>query len=472
MKRLLIAALPLLWLIVGCQGDDNLSPNLAPETSLANVPVANTPENPYLAVLTLSWDGGDSDGYVVGYEYKWTTHHLIQGDSLVNDWQFITKAESTFAFESSDSVNLQAFLVRARDNDGAVDPTPASLSFYTARVMAPETYILAPDSGSTLFILSTETDSWRGIVFSYSGDDPDGDVAAYSWQIDERDWSDWTDINAVTLVKGDFPEPVVGPHTFKVRARDNTLVEDPTPAEIQFYLVEPSFAKNLLVVDETKDGTGSTENPTDEEVDDFYAAALGGHSYDSWDYASEGPPPVELLGEYRLVLWHSDDSSPDLAEDPSSLAAYLDIGGKLIMGGKKILRTMAGNTSGAFVQGDFAMDYLHIKEFDHEGGTMWVGGDGTGDWEWATVRPDTAKLRSNRRGNLNEVDAFDPSTVFAHPILLFNHFREDSTYHSRPCALFYDGTTYDAAYFGFPLYYTQADQTRDLLDDLIRRMGE
>ena len=88
------------------------------------------------------------------------------------------------------------------------------------------------------------------------------------------------------------------------------------------------------------------------------------------------------------------------------------------------------------------------------------------------VNPDTLKLNTIRRGNLMRCDIMEPSTVFADAVLTFDHAREDTVYQGRPCALFYDGTTYDVAFFGLPLFYTQEEQLTPLVDDLLRRMGE
>ncbi len=471
MKRPLLAACAAACCLA-CHGSGTMTPNREPETTMANVPLENTPDRPYLAVLRLSWNGSDPDGYIVGYEYRWTTYHLVRGDSIEMPWRFTTRADTTFAFESSDSINHQVFLVRARDNEGAVDPTPARKRLYTAQVQPPDTRIPSPSDGATLYVLPTMTDTWRGITIRFEGEDSDGAVVDYAWRIDAREWSAHNPATSATLSWGDFPPPVAGPHTFSVKARDNTMVEDPTPAVISFTLVQPSFDRGILVVDETRDGAGTPEAPTDAEVDAFYASVLGARQTDEWDFATDRVPPKEVLGRYRVVLWHTDDMVPEVTVALEELSAYLDVGGKLLLGGWKILTAISGaSTEATFTEG-FPRDYLHLARMNHVPGTLWRGGIGTGDWDWATVRPDTAKLRPNRRGNLPEVDTLEPSTVFCEPILLFDHLREDSTVHLKPCATYYHGTTYDVAYFGFPLFYTKAEHIEPLLDDLLRRMGE
>ncbi|NIT99423.1 MAG: hypothetical protein GWN01_00295, partial [Nitrosopumilaceae archaeon] len=57
--------------------------NQPPETYIANVPAEN---DTIFALVSLSWNGGDSDGFVAKYQYRYITYFLFQGDSLVQDW--------------------------------------------------------------------------------------------------------------------------------------------------------------------------------------------------------------------------------------------------------------------------------------------------------------------------------------------------------------------------------------------------
>ncbi|MCB5224005.1 MAG: M1 family aminopeptidase [Candidatus Cloacimonadaceae bacterium] len=97
-----------------------------------------------------------------------------------------------------------------------------------------------------------------------------------------------------------------------------------------------TFAENLLVVDETRDGNGANINPDDAMVDSFYAAALSPIQYQDWDVASQGLPPLDVLGNHKVVFWHADDFSQNLLIDHQNvLGGYLIGGGKLILSGWK-----------------------------------------------------------------------------------------------------------------------------------------
>ena len=154
-------------------------------------------------------------------------------------------------------------------------------------------------------------------------------------------------------------------------------------------------------------------------MDAFYQTLIGTRSFDEWDFAQSGTPPKEVFGRYRVVVWHSDDMTADITGSLGELSSYMDVGGKLVLGGWKVLTTIAGTTGQAtFAEGQFAMDYLHLASMNHVSGTLWCGGIGTGAWDWAIVRPDTVKLRSNRRGNLPEVDTIqcDLTTIAARTV--------------------------------------------------------
>src|SRR5690606_2038756 len=101
---------------------------------------------------------------------------------------------------------------------------------------------------------------------------------------------------------------------------------------------------------------------TDDEVDAFYADVFG--TDDSWDYATNGFPPKDLLGRYRLVVWHADNNfavarnAHKLPEHEQEIADYLNVGGDLIMSGWRMLKSFAPAVDfpKTFLQGTFVND--------------------------------------------------------------------------------------------------------------------
>ncbi len=276
-------------------------PNKLPNTTMANIPVYGDTLHAY---VTLYWDGEDADGYVTRYKYRYITYHLFKGDSVVTEWRTTDSTSKTIAFESSDDLNYQHFEVKAVDNNGGEDPSPAVKNFYTVKAYNPETFILYPSDKQDLFVLSQTTDWWQGIKIKFGSSDKDGEVVEYGYRVDNQGAWTWIEDTMVVLTPDEFVLPLTGKHTVEVVAKDNTGIIDPTPAVVTIKLFEPTFDKDILMIDETKEGKQTPGFFSDAQVDSFYNELF--HPDTSIDYFSNGLPPKDVLGRYKLLVWHSD----------------------------------------------------------------------------------------------------------------------------------------------------------------------
>ena len=107
----LLAALFLILLLLSCRSffePQEEKINNPPNTTLANIPVDN---DTLYASVTLQWDGEDNDGYIVAYEYRYTTYPLDSplSDSISHGWQKTEKNIVTIPFPSPDFLNRQFF---------------------------------------------------------------------------------------------------------------------------------------------------------------------------------------------------------------------------------------------------------------------------------------------------------------------------------------------------------------------------
>jgi hypothetical protein len=131
--------------------------------------------------VNLFWFGWDDDGFIDHYEIAWETPDEWIAPIFTNDSLFVVQASDSccvdpipdFGTDYSDSIYEQfhTFFVRAVDNDGVPDPTPAVRSF-NAKTIAPTTEItFGPRHNG----------SWgTSVEFEWTGEDDDGVVVSYA----------------------------------------------------------------------------------------------------------------------------------------------------------------------------------------------------------------------------------------------------------------------------------------------------
>lgn len=472
---LLLFVFFIIWISCEKEGSTVLNPNQPPETWIANVPPENTIETSYFPLLSLSWKGGDTDGYIKGFYIRWNTYHLIKGDSIIREFQYTTSYDSTIAFESSDDVNLQVLEVKAIDNNYVSDPTPAVRKFYTTKVEEPQTTIKNPVENGEYFILPNITDYWHGIPLAFHGSDTDGEVRLFSFKVDDTPWSEWTEDTTVYITPGYFKTPLSGEHKIMVKAKDNTDVEDSTPAEVNFLLFEVSFDKSILVLDETFNGRGTILSPSDEMVDSFYINIID-RDFDGWDYTIDnGVPSKEILGQYRLVIWHSDDKDDNkFYQYQDYLADYLSVGGKLFICGWDILKKIAPEFPYNFERDDFAYEYLHIACCDQQIISVAQPADfigGFGQKGFPDVNVDSVRVARNFKGKIPYVNLLTTAT-FAEPILTYNSFEDRPGIEGETCALSYYNNLTRIIFLAFPMYYIKQEEANSFMDKALEFLQE
>lgn len=173
----------------GCNEENSPSPrgNSLPQTRISS----DTPR-PFDATsyrVRINWVGSDEDGIIEGYYYAW--------DDTVDDagaptWRFIASSESTFTV-SADSCavppctddtepffDYHTFWVKAVDDQGGHDPTPAYRTF-TATTVAPTVEITQGPITLCPGLCGRTSDY---VVVEWVGSDPDGQIAGYWYKFD------------------------------------------------------------------------------------------------------------------------------------------------------------------------------------------------------------------------------------------------------------------------------------------------
>jgi len=463
------------------------NPNLPPHTKLANVPSEGDTIFP---LATINWTGGDEDGFVARYQYRYFTYHLAPGSTTTwvvydsTNWYDTTATSVTVAFNSNQDLNKQIFFVRAIDNEGAIDPNPISRVIYTTKASPPKTTIRVPANNSSVFALPQVGDWWEGIQLQFGAVDQTigGKVVEYAWSVDGGPWH-WGEDTSVIITPENFKSPVNGKHYIKVTSRNNTNLVDPVGDSISINLLVPTFEKNVLIIDETDEFNAPfiTFNISDDSVDAFYSRIFPGA--DVWDYkAKGGMPPRDTLAHYKLILWHADDrpvSVPHKIAEQKNITIftdYLRVGGKFLMSGWGILKSFAyeKNFPFTFPPGTFVYDFLHIRTVDETSlvGDC-IGGAGTSS-QFSSFRVDSAKLASfPYNGMLSQVNLITVPAGFTEGLYSYENLPNSPyvTYRGRYIALRYYGTTYDAVVLGFPMYFVRESDANTMAREILQSLN-
>ena len=215
-KILLLAAL--LLVIGGCGVSDPGSPlvNNPPETNITSAPQNGSTVNHY---LNLFWSGNDGDGQVSGFNM------FIDGELVA----FTTRTDSAISFSapSSGEVVSHTFKIQAVDNEGAADPTPPEIQFFTS------------NTGPTCFfssdnIVRPNQNVGQGFSIKLEADDANRSGIWFALSLDDTvSWTEWTrdsiflfaDLDLDTFATGVVPLDnsvlTEGPHTLYARCRDS-----------------------------------------------------------------------------------------------------------------------------------------------------------------------------------------------------------------------------------------------------------
>jgi hypothetical protein len=252
--------------------------NTPPETQITGVSIGD--------LTTIYFAGRDDDGTIDGYQWS------LDGAPW-SEMTTATQLDTAMAYDAIDE--LHTFRVRAVDDDGAWDETPAEVCFgpsesgvYTA---APETQITGgPPSGEM---------TGDALLFSWTGTDIDGVVSGYLFTLDQT--SGWSEVDA-SVTSYLYVGLSDGPHTFYVKARDDVGMEDPSPAQVSFVVKGDYFAPQLVQTagPATKGGWfvgadlpfGWAANA------DHYYGVIDGYSYCLDDDTAEDDPLSPDYGAY------------------------------------------------------------------------------------------------------------------------------------------------------------------------------
>jgi hypothetical protein len=231
---LAVAGLALVLSSCGKRNPGSVRGSIPPETSIQ---MTSSGSEETRTAVHLFWSGTDEDGEVVRFR--------VRVDSL--DWTETSRTDSVLMLREIgdvDSLDPEAeytFQVKAVDDDGLEDPTPASITF-TSRNTAPETEITHGPAAVTSTM----------VCFDWLGWDYDGVVVGYGYALYHYEYDEWLEVaredslppDEISIMLG----PLAGLHRFEVWSIDDLGAIDPTPAQREFTCNPELWGPRLTVV--------------------------------------------------------------------------------------------------------------------------------------------------------------------------------------------------------------------------------
>lgn len=349
----------LLWILTlliigvntGCKKDftGNEKPNQTPNTYCVADTIIRVGDDRLSALVTANWWGDDPDGYIVYYEY---TFDSIPGQ--LSTWYKITRQDSTFLLPipaGNDTFDFN-FYVRAIDNRGAKDPSPARLT-YPVRNSAP--------SVSFVSGINNPVKSFPVVKFFWQANDPDGDdnlnyfelcwndtnqtpyplsIAASSAMFEATTLSTlnpacyvYQNNNTTPLDATINGMKLNDTNRLYIRVIDKALAKSKYVASYPIYIKKP--VSDILLVDGYGNNGSSQTN--------FYAQNLSGVGITQFDtlpifstvggvYQQLAPDNItqaRIFKLFKAIIWFSNNASASLSLGQKTLNEFFDKGGKL-----------------------------------------------------------------------------------------------------------------------------------------------
>ena len=378
-RRLLAFAVGVLFVVLmGCGTKKNhVVPDLPPETIITVQSVATDTLHPVNHLIRLHWFGSDPDGEVVAFELR-----MRSGAGLATPWGRIncTSADCTdslFTIHSPNGYARDTLEVRAIDNEGVADETPAVQAFSFLNRVPTVSFLSGPAANESTYASATLT---------WSVDDPGGDLTKLSFRV-------YLDGNAATydsvysgsstatftipsarFVQGGFWKS--GPRTFSVQAVDDGGQVGPA-ATRTWYVRSPGYPGpdmpvtqrgKILLIDNSFRTAANNQR-----VDTLYSNTLarnlpaGTYSILRLEYNNAFRTAQDMAQTFRqfdAIVWYRGYdvfASTILTAYQDSVAAYLDHGGRFYLEGLNMFEGpgLPSGTQPSMLRESFITNQLH-----------------------------------------------------------------------------------------------------------------
>ncbi len=216
--------------------------------------------------------------------------------------------------------------------------------------------------------------------------------------------------------------------------------------------------QGILVVDETKNGSGGPVTPADSTVDHFYADALTHFQITQYDYEDEGEPDLSLLANYSTIIWHDEDMNEKfIADNIENLNAMLLNGGHVLICGWKT----ADYIPEYFLQHYFSLENTNIiNDIDFLGA---LGEDG---YPYIDVNGTIIPAWNDKWNYIVEFPEAETD------VTLYTYNSESGANAGKIVGLVDDKQDKAAVVLGVPLFFMELATVQEFLTELMINFGE
>ena len=359
MRRLasliLLAALGAAIALAGCAKKKLLAvADLPPETSLFVQGTLDTVNH----VVQIYWFGSDPDGEVAGFELRFVDP-AASGDP---EWTFTTRTDSLFTVSVPSGYAAPRFEVRAIDNAGQRDPSPAVADFQFSNQ--------PPTVQFTQRLAPTDT-TYASATLTWTADDPDGNASALRFLIGLDTIPAALHLvtgNTFTIDTTDFQIAGVYPPT-QPRQAFIRAIDDGGRASgwdsLRWVVRAPSAPgvhARLLLIDDVP-----SSNPASFTIDTLWSNTatrnLPAGSFSILRLERTQPfrsnqDVVQTFREFDAVIWYrgtQTNFSTLIQSFQDGFATYLDGGGRLLI---ESLNLIDGENASGPLRNDWVTRYL------------------------------------------------------------------------------------------------------------------
>lgn|GEM_PF-816678 len=236
--------------------------------------------------------------------------------------------------------------------------------------------------------------------------------------------------------------------------------------------------KRALLINETKNGSGSFYNPTIQQTDNFYSSLLNynpseGFYFEIDKLYADSISEINLndLAIYELVFYNNDDNADYktiIKKSEEDLRSYINEGGIFIYTGffpSRAIQSVQG-TSSTFKSGDLIFDCFGISKCENKFNSKFIGAykanqsfSNFPNYIWT----DSAKVLSSDNYHLKYVEAIYNRQNFGIVLYKYNTFYDTTNLAGSLKNVPVGINTNRTLVLSFPLYYMRFKDAAELL---------